>query len=316
MRWGDGDMTAPDSVGQIVTAAGTVDVLHRLSLAVVPVDAVTRRRCAGVRVGRETPWRRQPAARRSRALDRTGTRGITAPLGAPGREGLLLHRDSALPTRMTIRIDDPAGRWVPRRFEVSPWHLPELATDPTPQEPAGRPFLPVASRVLRPWLLPAAAHPAVPRSTGLRFRVVRGGVPVRWPRVEAFEPFEDGDARGLVAWAHGDRYGQVVLVVDRLATPPGEGNPPRELVLVVHGPDPSRPLPEDPGDPLGDLPVETATPPDSPPPQRFLPTPPTFTDRVLRGLELPAGYVTAAEEPVRELTVGEFRTVADLPFSP
>lgn len=301
-------MNVPGASRQIVTeAAGTVDVLHRLALAVVPVDAVTGRPCTGVRILRETsrPGRRGRAAG-GRPLDPSARLPFTAPLGPDGRGGVLLHRWAGPPKRMTVRIDDPAGRWVARRFEVSPWQLPEVsASDPTPEGPASGTYLPVESRVLRPWLLPSAAHPAAPRATGIRFRVLAGSAPVRWPRVEAFL------AGGVRAgWAHGDRHGQVVLLVENLLQSPGPADPAVALALRVHAPDPGRPPPDD-------LPAETvAPPPPLPPGQEFFPTPPEFDDDLLRGLTIPGDYVTAGEDLVRRLTVGELTTVPDLLFSP
>ncbi|KJK59269.1 hypothetical protein [Saccharothrix sp. ST-888] len=284
---------------------GAVDVLHRLALAVSPVDARTNGPVwPGVRADREIE---SPPDRFGRSLLRV------LPLEAHGGTAFVLRYGSSCGVgvrgrTVSLRIADPASRWVPRRFVLPLWTRAELAEA---ERPSGT-FVPVAARLLRPWLLPGVAYPVAGGVTGLRLRVTSEGVPVRWPRVEAFGP---GGLR--VGWAHGDQYGQVLLLVDGTGALPPPTPARFDVALRAHIPDPATaPPPEaldrldalDPLDPLGDLVVEAVGRSHNPP------RPEDLDNDVLRGLAVPDGYLTAAGDVVRSLTVGQVIRSPDLPF--
>ncbi|MGK4583991.1 hypothetical protein [Kitasatospora sp. HPMI-4] len=288
---------------------GALDMPYRLALAVSPVDARTSAPIApGIRADREAQG---PVDRFGRSLLRV------VPLEAYGGGAAFVLRygsgscggGGVRGRSATLRIADPEGRWVPRRFTLPLWSRAELAE--ADRRPTGR-SVPVAARLLRPWLLPGVAYPVARGVTGLRLRVTFAGVPVRWPRVEAFGP---GGLR--VGWAHGDQHGQVLLLVDGTGALPPPAPSRFEVALRAHIPDPAAaPPPEslerldalDPFDPLGDLVVETVERSHNPP------RPEDLDNDVLRGLAVPAGYLTAARDVVQPLTVGQVVRAPDLPF--
>jgi hypothetical protein len=314
------------SLDRPATDAGVADVLHRLALAVVPVDAVTRSPADLVRVGRET----------SRLMDR-----LTRPLGRPGPvdpaarlrpvqqlrgngSRFVLRHGPDLPEtgpaqppgapprgpRVRIRLDDARRRWVPRRLDAEIWTLAEVqAIDPAPDRAAvAGPYLRAASRLIRPWLLPGSGYAFGVGSTGLRLRVTRAGRPVPWVRVQVIY---DGVDR--IGWAHGDDRGEVLLLLDSLGPHFPRDASRGDVTLRVHWPDPAVPVgpglpptePQPAADPLRGLPVEPVdrivVPPGADPPD----------DDVLRGRAVPAGYLTAPDA-VRTLTLGEVLPAPDL----
>jgi hypothetical protein len=317
------------SLDRLATDAGVADVLHRLALAVEPVDAVTRSPADLVRVGRET----------SRLMDR-----LTRPLGRPGPADpaarlrpvqplpplrghgsrFVLRHGPDLPEtgpaqppgapprgpRVRIRLDDARRRWVPRRLDAEIWTLAEVqAIDPAPDRAAvAGPYLRAASRLIRPWLLPGSAYAFGVGSTGLRLRVTRAGRPVPWVRVQAMY-----DGLDSIGWAHGDDRGEVLLLLDSLGPHFPRDASRGDITLLVHWPDPAVPAgpglpptePQPAADPLRGLPVEPVdrivVPPGADPPD----------GDVLRGQAVPAGYLTAPDA-VRTLTLGEVLPAPDL----
>lgn len=300
-------MTA--DLGTVGTALGRTPVAHRLALAVAPVDAVTRRPAPpGVRVGRETPRSLTQAGRRPRPSRDPQRVAVRVP-DAAGIHVVVHDRTVPAarppgappgpPPALTIRVTDPGERFVPRRLTVPIWTLDDVrGVDNDPPTAAAVPAL---SRAIRPWLLPGAAYLPPGGATGGRLRVVQGGTPVRWPRVEVF----DG-AGSRLGWGHGDQHGQVLLVVDSL----GGGMPagPVAVALRVHVP-PAPPAPADPGtDPLWDLVAE-------PLPRQPVPAG-AFADDASIGVGIPAGYLTASVDVVRALVPGRITALADIPFTP
>jgi hypothetical protein len=314
---------------QLLTDAGVADVLHRLALAVEPVDAVTRSPADLVRVGRET----------SRLMDR-----LTRPPGRPGpvdpaarlrpvqplaplrgsRSRFVLRHGPDLPEtgpaqppgapprgpRIRIRLDDARRRWVPRRLDAEIWTLAEVrAIDPAPDRPpVAGPYLRAASRLIRPWLLPGSGYAFGVGTTGLRVRVTRAGRPVPWIRVQALD-----DELDLIGWAHGDDRGEALLLLDSLGPhfPPDASR--GDITLRVHWPDPTAEVgpglppnePQPAADPLRRLPVEpvdrNVVPPGADPPD----------GDVIRGLAVPDGYLPAPDV-VRTLTLGEVLPAPDV----
>ncbi|MEU9372818.1 hypothetical protein AB0D94_03440 [Streptomyces sp. NPDC048255] len=283
--------------GRRITAqAGEVEVLHRLALAVRPLDARNRGPAGpGLRVGREAgrvPGRRERPAAPVRPLENHGATGFVLRHGTTG----------ALGASVTVRVDDPARRWVPRRFSVPLWTLAEL-TGADARPPTAAPVR-AAARLLAPWLLPGPAYPVPQGVTGMRLRVTRGGEPVRWPRVEAF-----GEGGLRIGWAHGDEHGQVLLLIDGGGALTYPMPSPYAVALRTHAPDPATAPPPDPLDPLADLVAEPVTRSASPP------RPQDLDNGLLRGTDVPAGYRTATADTVRQLTVGQVVHADDLPHT-
>jgi hypothetical protein len=291
-------MTAFPGLGELVTAAGTLDVLHRLALAVEPVDARTGRLASGVRVGHETARAAAAAGLRRRG------QGALDPLArhtTRAGDRFLLRHGPTVGGRARIRLDGAARRWVPRRFDVPLWTLAEVeAADDVPGRTASGPFVPALSRLLRPWLLPGSGYVLARGTTGARFRVLLAGAGVRWVRVEAF-----GEGGQRAGWAHGDERGEVLLVVDGPVVAPSR---PFHVVVAVrvHWPDPAQQPQPDPLDPLADLVVEPITRSAAPP------TPSDLDNDTLRGITRPPGYLTVAADVVLTLPFGEVVEAADI----
>ncbi|MFK0044404.1 hypothetical protein ACIQU4_09910 [Streptomyces sp. NPDC090741] len=296
MTPGTGGRGGPDR--RITVEAGPVDVLHRLALAVRPLDARSRAAAGpGLRVGCESsplPGRRQ---RRPDDLVRS--------LEGHGATGFVLRHATAggLPAAVTVRVDDPARRWIPRRFSIPLWTRAELSG--ADERPPTAPHVPATARLLIPWLLPGPAYPVPRGTTGLRLRVVRpdaAATPVRWPRVDAFGP--GGVPLG---WAHGDEHGQVLLLIDGVGVLPYPAPSRFPVALRTHAPEP---LVDAPADPRADLVAEPIARSANPP------RPQDLDNAVLRGTARPAGYRTCAADTVRALTVGQVVHAADLPHDP
>ncbi|MFB7253520.1 hypothetical protein [Streptomyces nojiriensis] len=278
---------------RITVEAGVVDVLHRLALAVRPLDARTRAPAGpGLRVGRETgraPGRRPRPDDPIRPLESHGATGFVLRYGTAG----------VLGKTVTVRVDDPARRWVPRRFSLPLWTRAELAgADARPPTAA---HVRADARLLLPWLLPGPSYPVPQGLTGMRLRVIRAGEPVRWPRVDAY-----GRGGVPIGWAHGDEHGQVLLLIDRLPYPVESRFP---VALRTHAPDLATAPPPDPLDPLADLVAEAVTRSASPP------RPQDLDNGLLRGTDVPAGYHTASAYTVRTLAVGQVVHADDLPHT-
>ncbi|MFJ3204916.1 hypothetical protein [Streptomyces sp. NPDC086989] len=289
---------------RITVEAGAVDVLHRLALAVRPLDARSRAPAGpGLRVG----WESTPVpGRRRHAPD------PVRPLEGHGATGFVLRHTTAgaLPAAVTVRVDDPARRWIPRRFTVPLWTPAELSG--ADERPPTAPHVPAGARLLIPWLLPGPGYPVPQGTTGLRLRVTRpDAAPVRWPRVDAFGP--GGVPLG---WAHGDEHGQVLLLIDGVGVLPYPGPSRFPVALRTHAPDPpppgpvAGPPPAPSADPLAGLVAEPLVRSANPP------RPQDLDNEVLRGTARPAGYRTAAADTVRTLTVGRVVHAADLPHTP
>ncbi|MER7461292.1 hypothetical protein [Streptomyces sp. NPDC097981] len=281
---------------RITVEAGVVDVLHRLALAVRPLDARSRAAAGpGLRVGfenRPVPGRRQ------------GGEDLVRSLEGHGATGFVLRHETAggLPAAVTVRVDDPARRWIPRRFSVPLWTRAEVSG--SDDRPPTAPHVRADARLLVPWLLPGPGYPVPQGTTGLRFRVIRpdtAGTPVRWPRVDAFGP--GGVPLG---WAHGDEHGQVLLLIDGVGVLPYPAPSRFAVALRTHAPDP---LADRQADPLADLVAEPIVRSANPP------RPQDLDNEVLRGTARPAGYRTAVADTVRTLTVGQVVHAADLPHS-
>jgi hypothetical protein len=274
----------------IDTALGPVTVLHRLALGVECLDAlVDRLVLTSVRVGRQAPGRVLP-----RPLDPTWP---CLDLERSGPARFKLRHHGLMPAELTVRVDDPTRRYVPRRFTVHPW--PVAALDET----NGQPYVPVRSRLLRTWLWPGSAYPLPRGTTVIRGRVVHDARPARWARLVAMGP--TGQVAGR---AHADDRGEFVLVV----TDPDQ-NPLQSTIAVdVRVVASKTPAPVDPLDRCADLVVEDVARSSVPP------TPAELDNDVLRGVALPSGYVANTHAP-RHLTApvgAELTLTEDVVFDP
>ena len=291
----------------IQTAIGPAEVTHRLALAVEIRDAITNRLAATpVRVGRELA---------GPALSRLGRKAPDPSwpcqdLERSGHARFKLRRGPRLPAAITLRIDDGARRYVPRRVSITLWSQADVeAADQNP--PAG-PYIPVDSRLLRIWLTPGQAYLLPRGTTAIKGRVLRGaaggalspGNPVRWPRVIAVGP-----GPVPVGWAHGNEHGEFVLLVSSAGSVPPLGGQFPVDIDVVGRPAATAP-PPDPADPLADLVVEPVPRSSAPPAVGDL------DNDLLRGLAVPAGYAAGtAPRPHWTMQVGSlFSTGTDIPF--
>jgi hypothetical protein len=181
-----------------------------------------------------------------------------------------------------LRFQDPARRYVPRRlrFPLNPEAVALTS--------------PAAHRVRRPALFPGAAYD-VADATGLRGRVLRGGAPMRWARVEA-RLAGGGD---LVGRAHGDDRGEFLLLVGSEAAPPGDMPATIALEVTVFGPGlPPVPTSADVArlDPLWDLPIEAAAAPGAADPvSDGVTRPASYTASVTRAVTLAPGRIGSGE---------------------
>jgi hypothetical protein len=280
---------------RIDVPAGRADVLHRLALAVQPRDAVTAGPLpAGIRVGLETP--------RARTHPRRGRPPFPA-VPLEGAAVFVLRHGHRERKTVTLRVDDPARRWLPRRFTVPLWTVREVEeVDANPGRPGGP--IPAESRLLRPWLLPGPAFAVVKGATGLRLRVTRESVPVRWARVEAF-----GAGGHRIGWAHGDEHGEALLLISGTGAVPPPAPARFDVALRFHVP--ARRAEPDPADPLADLALERVTRSSAPPVAGDL------DNDLLRGITAPPGYLTADQDVVTALTIGEVTPFGyDVPSPP
>lgn len=174
----------------------------------------------------------------------------------------------ALVNQVNVRIQEDLRQFVPRRFAV-PLHT--LATADS---------FPFTDRVRRPFMFPGAAFDIDSCATGIRGRVLRDGLPMRWARIQAVL----SSSGQVVGRAHGDDRGEFLLVIGADAIPIGDLVNPLTLQVTVFGPA-VMPVPPTPDassiDPLWDLPVEALPPPGAP-------------DTVSTGETLPATYTATA----------------------
>ena len=214
-----------------------LEAIHRLALGVELVDRVRGRRV-------------------HRAVTTTVERpiGVTLMRHASALLTLTYGRGVSSPVRLLVA--DPTRRLVARRLE-----LPFASEDDVLDGEAGDDEIPLAARVRRIALLPGAAYDLPERTTALRGRVLSGGEPVRWARVEA-RP----EAGTEVLWrAHGDDRGEFLLVIGTGGANFGELVSPLAIEVTVIAPDPPPAPPADPeSDPWADVPVELAPTPDLP----------------------------------------------------
>jgi hypothetical protein len=257
---------------------GPITVRHRLALGVEALDGTTRTLAgAGLMAERETP------------------RGRLA-LESDNNGRFKLRHGPGLGDSVVLRLDDPGRRFVARRFIVPLWTLAEVL--PADQDPPAGSYVPVASRMLRPWLLPGSAYRATRGTTALRGRVVRdSGQPARWARVNAL-----GAKGELLGWTHCDDRGEFLLLIGSAGALPPPAPDTLDVALVVTAP--ARATTPDPADRLADLVAEAVTRSSAPP------SPSDLDNDLVRGLAVPPGYrASTAPRPQLTVPVGEVLAV-------
>ena len=282
-------------MNQVLDATWSEQVT-RLRLGVGAVDALGR---AGVIAGLglhvedvPRPWPLPADPRRVIGGD-AGLPGVAA--SPSGRFALAFPvRETSTSDRVTVRVVDPARRYVPRRLSVpAPALTTVIAADVAH---AADPALPLTPRACWPRLFPGAAYGVAAGATVLR-GVVRAqdGTLLPWARVVArtARSIEIVDDQGHVSMiqpvlgrAHGDDRGEFLLVVGALPREVAVAatTPTIDLEVVVQ----VRPVPPvgDPvdsptgsrRDPLWHLPVEVVPSLDP-------------DDDVTTGVTTPGGYV-------------------------
>jgi hypothetical protein len=245
--------------------SATVATIRRLALGIELVDAVSARRVhRAVSVTLERPPGVRLVRHASALHTLTYERGVESPA--------------------QVLIDDPTRRLVPRRLE-----LPFASeADVLAAEEAGA-EIPVGERVRRIALFPGAAYNLPSRVTALRGRVVAGGAPLPWTRVEATLAGRDD-----VLWrAHGDDRGEFLLVVGPDETNFGDLVSPLSLDVTVVAPDPA-------AEPHAGPPLEVAPAPGDPDAVSTGEARPDDYDPGLvetRTVPLPLGRVTSDLDP-------------------
>ena len=238
-------------------ASRFVENIHHLALGVEPRDALRRTRAT------------HPVNIRFEAVKRTGRipmEDVLRPIDRHDscRHALLYSPQLRTATPVEVRFEDAARRFVPRRLSVTLPTLEDAEAAPSVQ------------RVRYVSLLPGAAYDFSDTAAGMRGRVVRNGVPMRWARVEAALPTPPNT---IVGRAHGDDRGEFLLLLSPTAGPFGDLPPEIPLRVTVYGPGVAPPAPDPDVDPLSDLPLQSLASPDP-------------LDPVALGETLPLGYVS------------------------
>ncbi len=275
-------------------ASTYVESVQRLALGIEPIDAARRDRVAGpldasfdgVPLPPARPlcpfgWSGFDLGNVLRRVDRHNSclyvivyrRGLTVPID--------------------LRLVDRTRRFVPRRLR-----FPVASEQDVLQGEAVGAVVPASRRIRRPLLFPGAAYAISETATALRGRVLRGGVPMRWARVEARLPTGE-----LMGRAHGDDRGEFLLVLGENPVNFGDLVSPLtvEVTAVAPDPVPTPSTPDLPGlDPLWDLPLEAAPQPglpDTVSSGEDLPTSYTPGRRVTTAVALPLGKVSSDVPP-------------------
>jgi len=258
----------------LTTLPGGQRILHRLSLALEVLDALSSQPApAPIAVHRDDS-RRQLSATGGRFVLLFSRLRLRTPYDGAQTGGTA-----------SLRITDPSRQYVPRRFSIDLWPLDQVeAVDRTP---AG-PYVPTLSRLLRVWISPGSAYLPGRGFSLIRGRVVRGIAPVRWPRVAA-----RGPGGVIVGRAHGDERGEFLLPITSLGAmaPPAPSTLPVDLLVWARDPGGPPPVTDEELaiDPLADLPVDQVGRSQAPPRPADLDSP------LLRGEVLPPLYVPSAQ---------------------
>lgn len=244
-----------------------VETVHRLALGIEPLDAFRGGRVGHpVRIDLEAPGNWSPHEPTDPYF-RPVEPGDLLP--SVGRHDSCLHAllyHPNLRDHVDLAVYDVGRRYAPRRLRVPLLTLTQAEAQP------------YTHRVRRPVLFPGAAYEVSEAVTGLRGRVLRGGRPMAWARVEASLP---GNGT-LVGRTHGDDRGEFLLLLWPAASPFGDLTDPLDVRVSVSGPATAQaPGTVRPGDvSYQGLPLEELPAPGAP-------------DPVSAGETVPTGYVAA-----------------------
>jgi hypothetical protein len=228
-----------------------VERIERLALGIEPMDALhTRQLSYALRVEHDGT---QLGLRRPPIEHHTSNR-------------YALRYQTNLPASVDLRFFDVADQFykpekdrrrvVPRRLRIPILTLAAVETaEQTEALAANKNAKDFKRRIRRPVFFPGAAYDFNPTATGLRGRVMRGGKPMRWARVEA----KLGGTSLIVGRAHGDDRGEFLLLLNSAMTTGSTLPKPLKIEVTVRGPA-AAPTPSSPDlpilDPLWDLPLE------------------------------------------------------------
>jgi hypothetical protein len=257
------------------------ELVYRLALGLEPRDALRHGRIARPL---EIALDGVPTAsgRRRKLGDLGASVGLSHLDRHRSNRWVLLY-DPVVEGPVDVRLVPRDRRFVPRRIRL---RITSLA-DVLAAEAQGT-DVPAASRVWRPFLFPGAAYDIHETATGVRGRVLEGGAPRRWTRVEA----RIGNT--VIGRAHGDDRGEFLLVLGQTANF-GDLQPTVTVTIRVHGRTPAPAL--NPADPLADLPLETTALPGVSP------------DPVAEGRQLPNQYVQLAQRAGVALPIGRLTSL-------
>lgn len=229
-----------------------VEIIQRLALGIEPIDSQRARRLGyPLQVQHEAAvlgLPRPPIERHTSNLYALRYQpGVTAPLK-------LRFFDSSVPP---YRPERDRRRIVARRLTIPVFKLADVETlEKNEADAANKPVKDFKRRIRRPVFFPGAAYDFSAMTTGLRGRVTRNGLPMRWARVVATLAGSDV----IVGRAHGDDRGEFLLLINANLTSAGAVPNPLDIKVTVTGPK-DLPIPPSPDlpklDPLWDLPLET-----------------------------------------------------------
>lgn len=279
---------------------------QRLALGVRPIDALSGRLAGGL-VRIEIEHGLPPAQPSDRPRTDLGRRTPYCEPQRPGRRPRMLCRHPSgryaliyqpgLTAAIDLRLFDHSRRYVPRRLRI-----PLLTEAEVEAREAVGTGADLNRRARAPTLFPAAAYPLYPCDTGLRGRVLRDGLPMRWALIEAIVPGSNPEQ--VLARARSDDRGELLLVLPAAAGAGAELPVEVGLRIEISGPA-AAPVPADPDlpdrDPLWDLPLETLADDSAP-------------DPVADGTSAPVGWQRSAAA-ARDIAfpLGRILTESDQP---
>jgi hypothetical protein len=230
-----------------------LEVVHQLALGIEPIDAQRARRLSyPLQVGYDAGQfglKRPPIERHYSNLFalryQLGVAERVLPPGVVERVDLRFF-DLAEPF---YKPQNDRRRIVPRRLSIPILKLADVESQEATDRKEFR------RRIRRPVFFPGAAYDFSATSTGLRGRVLRGGKPMRWARVDAVL-----NGTTVVGRAHGDDRGEFLLLINAQVTSGSVWPDPLNINVRVFGPE-TAPVPSPAElDPLWDLPVEPLEP--------------------------------------------------------
>lgn len=258
--------------------AAAVVLSHRLALGLEPMDAARGMELVyplRIEVEYGLPHLPPKPEKQFSFTQQRGQRSVALNRHNSGRYSLLYQ--PSLKTQIDLRLYDYGRKYVPRRLRIPLLTVQAVLAMEQAQE---RDYY--SARVRRPQLFPGAAYHHVGLATGLRGRVLRDAVPLRWVHVEAYVDEQ------LVGRARGDDRGEFLLLLSPLAASASDLSEQIPVRLKIYGPSvtPTAANPQIAAtDPLWDLPLEVMPAAGQP-------------DEVASGKTLPPDYVLGVDQQV------------------